>query len=47
MMCEGLLKSLQASPDEEWWYWTVVGAIFVIFRILALFVLRRKATKFF
>jgi ABC-type multidrug transport system permease subunit len=47
MMCENLLESLDTDPDETWWYWMAMAAIFVIFRSLALFILRRKATKFF
>jgi ABC-type multidrug transport system ATPase subunit len=47
MMCEELLKSIEAEPDEMWWYWTVLFGLFAFFRISALFVLRRKATKFF
>lgn len=47
IMCENLMESVDADPDESWWYWMAMAAIFVIFRSLALFTLRRKATKFF
>lgn len=44
--CDQLLSNVGANPDEVWWYWIVLMALFVVFRSLALFVLRRKATKF-
>jgi ABC-type multidrug transport system permease subunit len=47
IMCEGLLESIDADPDDAWWYWLVVVGLFLAFRLLALFLLRRKATKFF
>lgn len=47
MMCEGLLSSVEADPDELWWNWLVVLGLFVFFRLAGLFVLRHKATKFF
>lgn len=47
MMWDGLLESVDANPSDTWWYWMATAAIFVIFRTLALFVLRKKATRFF
>jgi len=45
--CGNLLDNIDASPDETWWNWIVLAALFVFFRVLALLVLRKKATKFF
>jgi ABC-type multidrug transport system permease subunit len=45
--CEQLLSNVGAVPDETSWNWIVLVALFVVFRIFALFVLRQKATKFF
>ena len=44
--CQDLLTRTEADPDEVWWYWLVLAAIFVIFRLGALFILRQKASKF-
>ena len=46
-MCTSLLDSIDAVEDDTWWYWLVMAGIFVVFRILALIILQRKATKFF
>lgn len=46
-MCDALLESIDADEDESWWYWLIMIGIFVAFRIIALVVLQRKATKFF
>lgn len=45
--CAALLESIDADPDESWWYWLIMAGIFVFFRLLALVVLQRKASKFF
>ena len=45
--CENLVDSIGAYPEDTWWNWLVVFTLFVVFRLLALFILRRKATKFF
>lgn len=45
--CAGFLEDLNADPDEVWWNWLVLAGLFVVFRLLALFILRRKAEKFF
>jgi ABC-type multidrug transport system permease subunit len=47
MNCMNLLESVDADPDEEWWYWLVLISLFVFFRTFGLIVLRKKATKFF
>ncbi|CAJ1961665.1 unnamed protein product [Cylindrotheca closterium] len=46
MACDGLINSIEADSDESWWYWLTLAVLFVVFRLLALFILRRKATKF-
>jgi ABC-type multidrug transport system ATPase subunit/ABC-type multidrug transport system permease subunit len=45
--CNQLLKNVDAVPGDAWWYWIVLAGLFVVFRSMALFVLRKKATKFF
>lgn len=45
--CQNLLEAIDADPDEIWWNWLMMLALFVFFRLSALFILRRKATKFF
>lgn len=45
--CVQLLNNVEADPDETWWNWLILVALFCVFRVLALIVLRRKATKFF
>lgn len=45
--CLNLLENIEADPDETWWNWLVLVALFATFRLLALVVLQRKATKFF
>lgn len=45
--CANVLETVNADPDEKWWYWLVLAVLFVVFRLSALFILRLKATKFF
>lgn len=45
--CSMLLTNTDADPDDTWWYWLVLSAQFVFFRLLALFVLQRKAGQFY
>ena len=45
--CINLLGSVDADPDETWWNWLVLVALFAVFRLCALVVLQQKATKFF
>jgi ABC-type multidrug transport system permease subunit len=45
--CAMLLNNVDANPDEVWWNWLVLVSLFVFFRVSALLVLRKKATKFF
>ena len=45
--CSAVLESTDAKEDETWWNWLVLVLLFVFFRLMALSVLRSKATKFF
>jgi ABC-type multidrug transport system permease subunit len=45
--CVTLLDNVDAVSDETWWNWLVLVLLFVVFRVSALLVLRKKATKFF
>ena len=45
--CSQILVNVNASANEKWWYWLVLVALFVVLRISALFVLRKKATTFY
>eukprot|EP00980_Cylindrotheca_fusiformis_P029250 scaffold22772_cov130-Cylindrotheca_fusiformis.AAC.2 len=45
--CDRLIESVGASEDEIWWSWVILVALFVVFRLLALIILSRKALKFF
>jgi ABC-type multidrug transport system permease subunit len=45
--CAKLLDDVGARSDETWWYWLVLVSLFVLFRIFALFMLRKQATKYF
>jgi ABC-type multidrug transport system permease subunit len=45
--CQNLLKNSESVPDDTWWYWLVLVALFVAFRVLAVIILRKKATKFY
>lgn len=40
-------ESIEADSDELWWNWLILIGLFVVFRLLALAVLRQKALKFF
>ena len=45
--CTTLLDDIGADSDDLFWYWIVLGGLFVLFRVGALLILRKKATKFF
>jgi ABC-type multidrug transport system permease subunit len=45
--CQTLLSNVEAVPDDTWWNWLVLVSLFIVVRCLALFVLRKKATKFY
>jgi ABC-type multidrug transport system permease subunit len=45
--CESILARIDASQNDVWWYWLVLVGLFALFRVGAVFVLRKKATKFY
>lgn len=47
LFCDAVLKSVGADPDEIWWYYLILAAQFVVFRLLGLAVLQRSARKFY
>lgn len=44
--CQFLLKRLHVKNDNEWWYWVSLVVLFVLFRLGAMWVLKRKASEF-
>lgn len=46
-MCTQLLESNDVHEEEVGLYWGILWALFVIFRLSGLVLLRKKATKFF
>lgn len=45
--CDIILENIDANVDDFWWYYLVLLSLFVFFRLLALFVLERKAQQFY
>lgn len=45
--CRRILVNVNADADEKWWYWVVIVSLFVVLRVTALFVLRKKANTFY
>jgi ABC-type multidrug transport system permease subunit len=45
--CAKVLADINADSDETWWYWLLLVSLFALFRFSALFMLRKKATKYF
>jgi hypothetical protein len=45
--CNMLVTNVKADPDDTVIYWAVMVAYFVFFRLLALFLLRKSATRFY
>lgn len=45
--CNILLDQVEAEASNVIWYWTVIVVLFFAFRLLALALLRKKASKFF
>ena len=45
--CEMVLSNVEADPDDLWWYWLILLCQCAFFRLLALFILRRKASSFY
>jgi ABC-type multidrug transport system permease subunit len=45
--CDRTIELVGADPDETWWNWVALIMLFVVCRLAALIVLRKKALKFF
>ena len=45
--CERLVENVRADPDSGWFYWIMLVAYFVVFRLMALALLQKSATKFY
>jgi hypothetical protein len=45
--CDLLLLSVKANRDDVWWYWLILVAQFVVFRVIALGILQQSAKKFY
>ncbi|CAJ1939321.1 unnamed protein product [Cylindrotheca closterium] len=45
--CDMILENINSNVDDFWWYYLVLLCLFVFFRLLALFVLERKAKNFY
>jgi ABC-2 type transporter len=45
--CERLVENVRADPDAVWFYWTMLIVYFVVFRLSALALLQKSATKFY
>ena len=47
MNCQQIFINADAASDQKWLYWVVLAAIFVVTRLLALYVLKRNASTFY
>ena len=45
--CQDLLEAVEVTPGDTWWYWLVLVALFGFFRLSALLILQKKASKFY
>jgi len=45
--CNEVLVNVNADPNDTWWYWIILVLQFAFFRLVALAVLRSKATRFY
>jgi len=46
LTCKVFVLKLNAHEKDIWWYWLALIALCVNFRLAALLVLKRKATRF-
>jgi ABC-type multidrug transport system permease subunit len=44
--CQTILDSVGIESDDVWWYWVALLSLFVGLRLLALLLLRKKASKY-
>jgi len=47
MACAGLIDNVDVEEQEQWVYWLILVALFLVFRLMALYVLAQKAIKFY
>lgn len=45
--CDQVMENVETDPDDIWWYFLVLVCLFCFFRLLALYVLKSKAEKFY
>merc|ERR1712232_189756 len=45
--CKKMMETVDADPNQIWLNWLILILLFVGFRLLALIILKQKATKFF
>lgn len=45
--CTRILGNAEVDTEEVWWYYLVLLLLFVFFRFFALFILKKKASKFY
>jgi ABC-type multidrug transport system permease subunit len=45
--CSTILRNVDADTDNKWWYWLVLVVLFIVLRVMALIVLRAKASTFY
>lgn len=45
--CDDLLNTTAADPNDVWWYWLVLVTMYVVYRTLAIVVLRKSALRFY
>lgn len=45
--CDDLIRATAADPNDVWWYWLVLAMMYVVYRTLAVVVLRKSALRFY
>ena len=45
--CERVINDLKINEGDEWWYWLILVMLFVVFRLSALYLLKKKGSIFF
>jgi ABC-type multidrug transport system permease subunit len=45
--CDDMIKATAADPNDVWWYWLVLAMMYVVYRTLAVVVLRKSALRFY
>ena len=44
--CHNILEQNGVDPNDRWWYWLALVALFFAFRVAAMMILRRKGSDF-